>query len=235
MDHKPTPSFSRRPMLEAAVMNDLNQNDPARLASLLASKLCHDLVGPLAALHNGIELIEEGDAKIREEAMPIIAMSAREALARLSFFRLAFGAMGSGYGDVALGDARKAALGYFQDDSRLRLVWPEASGLQWPKSQAKALLNLILIAKTALPRGGTLRVLLMAAPDIVKLQAEGEGVLLAHELREGLTETLPPEQLTGETCIAQYVWYLMQSAGLAIKIEEKPDHLSFILTTASAK
>lgn len=196
----------------------------ARLSSLMASKLCHDLVGPLAALHNGIELMRDGDAKLREEALPLIDMSAQEALARLGFFRLAFGAMGSGEGDAPLADARKAAMNYFRE-GRVDLQWIEPSGIFWPKAQVKLLLNLIFIASGCLPRGGALRIILLPTPHLFKIEAIGLNAVMLPAIAEALQQDAA--DLNAETCVAHYVRLLAQSGGCDLGIEPDDGRVNF--------
>lgn len=194
----------------------MDAHEAVRLASFLASKLCHDLVGPLAALHNGVEFIQDGDARVRDEAIPLIGMSAREALARLAFFRLALGAMGNGEGDAALKDARKAAMEYFTD-GRVSLHWPEPSGLQWPKTQVKLLLNLLYMAKTVLPRGGQVRIALLASPGVARIEAIGDNALLPAPTRAALLGDFVEAPLGTENCMAHYARLLARAADLRIE------------------
>ena len=96
--------------------------DPVDFASLLCSRLCHDLLSPIGALNNGLELLaDETDPKMRERCMELMAESARTSAAKLKFFRLAFGAAG-GFGEaVDTREAQQAIEGLFGDhDHHLR-------------------------------------------------------------------------------------------------------------------
>src|SRR4028119_329168 len=94
------------------------------LASLLCSRLCHDLMSPVGALNNGIELLaDETDPDMREKGLELLAESARASANKLKFFRLAFGAAG-GFGDsVDTREARAAIEGLFGQDRRIQLGW----------------------------------------------------------------------------------------------------------------
>ena len=126
------------------------------LASLLCSRLCHDLMSPVGALNNGIELLaDEQDPDMRDRCLELLSESARTTANKLKFFRLAFGAAG-GFGEaIAASEARTALEGLLGPDSRTELGWMVAAD-KLPKGATKVLLNLALIAVDALVRGGRL-------------------------------------------------------------------------------
>jgi histidine phosphotransferase ChpT len=125
------------------------------LAALLCSRVCHDLISPVGAIVNGLEVLEEDkDEETRTFALDLIKKSAGAASAKLQFCRLAFGAAGSAGAQIELGDAEKAVRGLL-DDGKTTLVWNLPRELV-PKNRAKLLLNMLLVAAGAIPRGGTL-------------------------------------------------------------------------------
>jgi histidine phosphotransferase ChpT len=127
------------------------------LAALLCSRVCHDLISPVGAIVNGVEVLEEDkDEETRTFALDLIKKSARNASARLQFCRLAFGAAGSAGAQIDTGDAEKVARGLLEDD-RIKITWNLARELK-PKNQVKLLLNMLLVAAGAIPRGGSLTV-----------------------------------------------------------------------------
>lgn len=128
--------------------------EPLDLAALLCSRVCHDVISPVGAIVNALEVLEEDDPSMREFALELIAKSARSASARLQFARLAFGAAGSAGAMIDLGDAGNVANGFLNDD-KLSLDW-EAPRALLPKNQVKLLLNLLVLATQAIPRGGRL-------------------------------------------------------------------------------
>lgn len=129
--------------------------DMLDLAALLCSRVCHDVISPVGAIVNGLEVLEnESEASMRDFALELIKKSATQASARLQFCRLAFGAAGSAGAMIDLGDAHNVAKG-FLNDGKLSLVW-DAPRLLLPKNQVKLLLNLLIIATGAIPRGGVL-------------------------------------------------------------------------------
>jgi histidine phosphotransferase ChpT len=127
------------------------------LAALLCSRVCHDLISPVGAIVNGIEVLDEDkDEETRTFALELIKKSSRQASARLQFCRLAFGAAGSAGAQIDTGDAEKVARGLLEDD-KLKIAWNLPRELK-PKNQVKLLLNMLLIGVGAVPRGGTLTV-----------------------------------------------------------------------------
>jgi histidine phosphotransferase ChpT len=130
---------------------------PLDLAALLCSRVCHDLISPVGAIVNGLEVLEEDkDEETRIFALELIKKSARQASARLQFCRLAFGAAGSAGAQIETADAEQVSRGLFEDE-KIKITWTIARGLR-PKNQVKLLLNMLLIAAAAIPRGGTLAV-----------------------------------------------------------------------------
>lgn len=156
--------------------------DALDLVALVSSRVCHDVISPVGAIVNGLEVLEdEKDEKMKEVALDLIKKSAIQASARLQFARLAFGAAGSAGAQIDLGDAAEVAKGFLQDD-RLNLVWNLPRTLL-PKNRVKLLLNLLMIASTAIPRGGKLTV-----------DPLGEGEAMGFRMRaEGPNSRVPPQ------------------------------------------
>lgn len=127
------------------------------LAALLCSRVCHDLISPVGAIVNGLEVLEEdNDEETKTFALDLIKKSAGQASARLQFCRLAFGAAGSAGAQIELGDAEKTARGLIED-GKTTIVWNLPRELV-PKNRAKLLLNMLMVGGGAIPRGGTLTV-----------------------------------------------------------------------------
>jgi histidine phosphotransferase ChpT len=127
------------------------------LAALLCSRVCHDLISPVGAIVNGLEVLEEDkDEETKVFALDLIKKSAYQASAKLQFCRLAFGAAGSAGAQIELGDAEKVARGLL-DDGKISIVWNLPRELV-AKNRAKLLLNMLLVGAGTIPRGGTLKV-----------------------------------------------------------------------------
>jgi histidine phosphotransferase ChpT len=129
-------------------MNELD------FSAYMVSRVCHDLVSPLGAVVNGLEVLEdERDAAMRADALKIVASSAAQALARIQFMRIAFGAAGSAGAELDLNEVGRLVTGLFEG-GKIKLEWNVAH-VHWPKDWAKLLMNASLLAADCLPRGGT--------------------------------------------------------------------------------
>jgi histidine phosphotransferase ChpT len=127
------------------------------LAALLCSRVCHDLISPVGAIVNGLEVLEEDkDEETKTFALDLIKKSAGAASAKLQFCRLAFGAAGSAGAQIELGDAEKVARGLIED-GKITIVWNLPRELV-AKNKAKLLLNMLVVAVGSIPRGGSLTV-----------------------------------------------------------------------------
>src|SRR6185503_8202414 len=127
------------------------------LAALLCSRVCHDLISPVGAIMNGLEVMEEGkDEETSQFAMELIKKSARTASAKLQFCRIAFGAAGSAGAQIDTGDAEKVVRGLMEDE-KTKVAW-NLPRVLLAKNRVKLLLNMMLLANQAIPRGGQLTV-----------------------------------------------------------------------------
>ena len=162
--------------------------NPVDFASLLCSRLCHDLMSPVGALNNGIELLaDETDPELREKCLELLADSARASANKLKFFRLAFGAAGGFGEEIDTREAEVALEGLFGAERRIELGWV-VSDEKLPKDAVKLLLNLAMLAGDALVRGGRLDVGAETQGEQIELavRAEGPRILLDPALRETL-------------------------------------------------
>jgi histidine phosphotransferase ChpT len=183
-------------------------------ASLLCSRLCHDLLSPVGALNNGIELLaDEHDPEMRARCLDLLSESARVSANKLKFFRLAFGAAG-GFGDeVDTREARTAIEGLFGSDGRIQLGWM-VDEQKMSKSALKILLNLVLLAGDSLVRGGSLTVGSEkhdSGLDIV-VRAEGPRVVLDPQLKQALLGEVSEEEIAPRAASAWLI-HLLASEG----------------------
>ena len=185
------------------------------LASLLCSRLCHDLLSPVGALTNGLELLaEEQDPTMRERCFELLEQSARISTDKLKFFRLAFGAAG-GFGEmVPVNEARALVDALVGNNGRITVNWALGSD-SLPKPAIKTLLNLSLIAIESLVRGGTLDIgaeLTDSASEIV-VRAAGTRIAFDPTIGRALDGTLPDADISSRTAPAAMLYVLAQSLG----------------------
>lgn len=182
------------------------------LAALLCSRLCHDLLSPVGALSNGLELLaEERDPEMRKRCMELLEQSARISADKLKFFRLAFGAAG-GFGEsVSVEEPRELIDALVANNERIKVNW--ALGIDYlPKSAVKVLLNLAAIGIDALVRGGTLDIGAErrdGASEIV-VRAAGPRIAFDGEVGKALSGEMPTDGLSSRTAPA---WMIAQLAG----------------------
>ena len=143
------------------------------LAALISSRICHDVISPVGAISNGLEVLdEEQDEEVRDYAMDLIRRSTEQASAKLQFARLAFGAGGSAGVEIGLNAIQSITQGVL-DKEKFKVSW-DTSIDSLPKDKAKLLLNIIAVAVTTLPRGGEIGI--EVSGSSMKLSCEGRGV-----------------------------------------------------------
>ena len=187
-----------------------------RVAGLLASRLCHDLVGPLGAVNNGLELIAEED-DMAKEALGLAQRSAKRASSRLQFFRYAFGAAG-GEPNFGHGEARPIVLNLLGNGD-IAMDWPDAKGVELPAGAGRLLLNLALLASECLPRGGNVKVSLAA--NRVTMEASGPQARLPVETKAAMNGSVAPAQLTARTVVGYYVMQLASGIGAKLDMTDE--------------
>jgi len=201
--------------------------DALDLAARLCSKVCHDVISPVGAIINGLEVLEEEkDAEMRKFANDLIRKSAHTASAKLQFCRLAFGAAGSAGASIDTGDAEQVARNLLADD-RLKFEWVGTRQLM-PKNKVKLILNLCLIASACIPRGGLLRVVISGENDTtnVALEASGPNLRLAN----GVPALLAGEPETGNIDAhgiqAYYTGLVARACDMHVEIAVTPEKVS---------
>jgi histidine phosphotransferase ChpT len=202
----------------------------ADLASLLCSRLCHDLMSPVGALNNGIELMaDEQDPEMRDKCLELLGESARASANKLKFFRLAFGAAG-GFGDsIDTHEAQTALEGIFGRERRIELGWM-VPGDKLPKGAVKLLLNLALLAGDALVRGGRLDVGAETSDGMLELviRADGPRILLDPILRETLLKGDSGGAVEPRAAGAWLAHCLAADAGGSIQLSDPGDNVLMI-------
>jgi histidine phosphotransferase ChpT len=201
--------------------------DPLDLAALLCSRVCHDIISPVGAIINGLEVLdEEKDAEMRGFALDLIKKSAEQASARLQFCRLAFGAAGSAGAAIDTRDAELVARGLFSSE-RTELEWNVPAVLM-PKNKVKLVLNLCLIAAAAIPRGGVIEVRLNAAEEAagISVSAKGANAKLASHLPRLLARTPDHAPSTPQDIQAYYAGLVAKAENIALTVAADVDQIT---------
>lgn len=193
------------------------------LAALLCSRVCHDIISPVGAINNGLELLDEGGAD--EDAMKLIRASAANASARLQFARIAFGAAGSAGMQIDTGDAQAVATGFLKNE-KPELEWVGNRAFL-PKNQVKLLLNLILVANATIPRGGKLRVELISPetnPEFT-ITAAGPMIRVPAKFLELHAGNRPEEPIDAHSVQFYYTMLLALETGMAITLRASAEEI----------
>ncbi len=208
-------------------MSEPTKIEALDFAALLCSRVCHDIISPVGAITNGLEVLDEdGSEDMKAFAFDLIRKSARTASAKLQFARLAFGAAGSAGAEVDLGDAETVAKRYMEGE-KAELSW-QATRRLLPKNQVKLLLNMLLVSLHAIPRGGKVTVTVdgdLPMP-IQKIQATGPSAripprvvdLLAGRLEDGVDAHAIQPFYTGA---------LARDVGYVVTVEKDEDTVTF--------
>lgn len=173
-----------------------------RVLEILSSKICHDLISPVSAINNGVELIEDIGAEIESEALNLIADSAANAARRLRFFRVAYGRAGSEE-NLPLRDIKTIAEQYFSV-GKIKLLWGEEAslpGIEGARGALKVLVNLLIMAEEVLAYGGQISI---KDPKESQgrgcaLEVTGRNAILSTAFRDALEDKVAPEDLTPRT------------------------------------
>ena len=187
-------------------------------AALISSKICHDVIGPVGAIYNGLEILDEDDnVEAQNYALNVIRNVTQQASARLQFARFAFGAAGSAGAQIDLATAEQISRGLLIAGKH-KLSWKGISGYA-AKDRVKLLLNLVASAVTVLPRGGDIEVMISGTTEqpMFVIRCRGTGARPPQYLTEFVLGTEPP-QLDAMTVQAYYTWRLATSSGMRLEI-----------------
>ncbi len=192
--------------------------DALELAALLCSRVCHDLISPVGAIVNGLEVLDDNPKpEDRDFALDLIRKSAKTASARLQFCRLAFGAAGSAGAQIDLGDAQAMARGHIED-AKTSIAW-NLPRVLLPKNRVKLLLNMLIIAQQTIPRGGTLTADPIGEGDQMsfRVTAAGLNARLPQHIAELLNASQPPAT-DAHAVQPYYTRLLAQACGLNVTL-----------------
>jgi histidine phosphotransferase ChpT len=200
--------------------------DAMDLAALLCSRLCHDLISPVGAVVNGLEVLEDdNDEETKKFALDLIKKSAGQASARLQFCRLAFGAAGSAGALIDLGDAEQVTRGFLEDD-KTKLSW-QLPRVLLPKNRVKLLLNLAVLAAQTIPRGGTLAIAPIGEGEALGFQvtASGLNARIPQAIPPLLAGTPAEHGVDAHAIQPFFTGLLARSCGMAVAIVAEADKI----------
>lgn len=194
------------------------------LAALLCSRVCHDLISPVGAIVNGLEVLaEDKDQETQEFALELIKKSSRTASAKLQFCRIAFGAAGSAGAQIDSGDAETISRGFLEDE-KTKLTWNLTRAIL-PKNRIKLLLNMLVIAGQTIPRGGTLTVDGIGSGETTgfSIRAVGTNAKVAAAVAPLLAGEGGEDGVDAHRIQPFYTGLLARSCGLTVNIATDAD------------
>ena len=195
------------------------------LMALMASRICHDLISPVGAIANGIEILAEeagadGDADMRAQALDLIAQSAETAARRLTFCRMAFGSAGGARAGLDTSELKRVSVELLTG-GRVSLDWQIEPGLM-PRNAGKITLILISLAADGLARGGRVQVNAEALGQAWRIQilAHAERRTIHEHLPAAFSGDLPLDLVDAKLAPAVYAGALARLSGQQIKVVE---------------
>lgn len=200
---------ARATILDMAITIDL------RVSELLMARLCHDLAGPIAAIGNGAELLDDDDPDFARQAATLIGDSAGTAARRLQLFRFAYGFSAG----ALAGPPPHLLAGEYFSGGPITCDYSEAARGLDPAWQRLGC-NLLMIAAEALPRGG--RLALLAEGDGVAVAAHGDGTGPSAEMGAAMSSSAPVETLTSRTIGAYFAGLLARALGRRLRVAAEP-------------
>jgi histidine phosphotransferase ChpT len=205
-------------------MTERAQPTDLELAALISSKICHDVIGPVGAIYNGLEILDEDDdAEAKNYALDVIRNVTEQASARLQFARFAFGAAGSAGSQIELSTAEQISRGLMGQGkhSKHKLTWRGIPG-QMAKDKVKLLLNLVASAVTALPRGGEIAVAISGSLErpSFALRCQGTAARPPQYLSDFVGGAQPPP-LDALSIQAYYTWRLAAACRMRLEIDKE--------------
>ena len=205
--------------------------DDLKLAALMCSKVCHDLISPVGALSNGVEVLsDDDDPEMREHAMALLENSAAQAAAKLKFARLAYGTSGTRGTEIDLREGEAVVRDLFSG-GKIKIIW-EAPAVPINKDALKVLLNLAAMACDTIPRGGTLEIAvgISDGEGLATLMAIGPKARLADETRSGLDGRFSIDDLDARTVLPHISGLLARGFGQGVDIHTAEETVKFSFT-----
>jgi histidine phosphotransferase ChpT len=202
------------------MMSERVELEALDLAALLCSRVCHDIISPVGAIINGLEVLDENNGEdMKDFAFDLIRKSAAQASAKLQFARLAFGAAGSTGAEIDLGDAEKVATGYMQGEKAEFSF--QAPRVLMAKNKVKLLLNLILLAVGAVPRGGNISVVVEgdAERPLFMLRSSGPSARIPPAFEKLVPGDIAGIAIDAQAVQAYYTGALARACGMSVTAE----------------
>jgi histidine phosphotransferase ChpT len=186
-----------------------------RVVELIAARLCHDLIGPVSAISNGVELMADEEPEFARDAVALVGDSAKKALRSLQFYRFAYAFRGGGLTGSA---PHLLAAEFFEGTTVACEYRAEVQAL--PMAEQKLACAMLALAAEGLPRGG--RVVVSAGAGGPEIEATGPGSGPSPEARAALALAVPTDQLTSRTIGGYFAGLLAEALERRLFIADQP-------------
>jgi histidine phosphotransferase ChpT len=196
----------------------------AKVMELLASRICHDIISPVGAINNGVELLQEMGADGMDDGLELVGYSAAQAAAKLSAFRLAYGAGGRDP-NLKPEDVQKTFGDLVRAEGKISQAWDPYGKLgpdPLPPGYCKMLMCSLMLAMECLPKGGYISVR-PGEGDQSLIIAEGEGATIRDQVEDALEQKLEPEDLDPRLVHPYAISVLADSYGYKIRIKSQAE------------
>jgi histidine phosphotransferase ChpT len=204
------------------------------LAALVASRLCHDMVGPMNAMIQGVDMLKSGDGKADPDAVSLVESGVNMSWAKLEFYRFAI-ADTVADGDSTLDEARKVADRLYSE-FKANLAW-KAPSVAMPRRAVRVVMNLLYIANDCLPRGGVVE--MTAEPEgeggAIHIVSSGARAMLKPVTAAALRGEMPAAELTGHSLQPFLTDLFARQAGVAISIADAPERIEIVARAPNFK
>lgn len=194
-----------------------------KLAALVGSRLCHDLISPIGAIHNGLELLSLTNEGSSSPEMSLIEESCSSASARIRFFRVAFGQAGQGQ-NMSARDIR-ALFKELNGSGRITAEWEPGDDIG--RDMAQLVFLAFLCAETALPMGGDIRI--TESSRIWQVTAKGPRVVPKEQDWSALIDRVMPEDVTPANVQFTFLSVMAQQSGIPMSAALQPDRVVITL------
>lgn len=201
------------------------------LASLISSRICHDLISPIGALNTAIEVLDDTESKeMHEDALKLIKLAASEASAKLSYLRIALGTNSTSKGVMNLDKLKLITENMFNTE-KFSFNW-DVSEIKLEKSIARILLNILMLAIQSIPRGGKVTIKIEEKSDKLKLVTSANGIKsrLDKQTEDAFKGIIPSEEIDGRVIQSYFTRILIDDLNGQIEAFKTDGNVIFNVT-----
>lgn len=197
-----------------------------QIGELLVSRMSHDLAGVLGAISNGTEFLTENNLEFQQQAKELVSHSAEEAIARLQFFRQAYGFLSMQH-SLELGNIREI-ITKFLANTKISLKWPQDEHVTLSAREAKIICNLIMVSQNIVVYGGDIVVSVQQNPRTIFLSSSSTNQIKTDE--DGfqiLRGNFRAIEFSSKNINYLYLYKMIKEAGAQLTINHQSKRIDF--------